>query len=99
MRLSERGTFAYCTLIEPDKQISRIRLSEKTHDVSCDTVCNFSALSVHTWGSSTGRSGQRVQWRYFNSYRLGEVVHCEFFPACLSILPVVPRGHEVNANC
>jgi hypothetical protein len=28
-------------LIEPDWQISRIRLSEKTHDVPCDAVCNF----------------------------------------------------------
>ncbi len=28
-------------LIEPDRRISRIRLSEKTHDVSCDAVCNF----------------------------------------------------------
>ena len=28
-------------LIEPDKRISRIRLSEKTHDVPCDAVCNF----------------------------------------------------------
>ena len=28
-------------LIEPDRQISRIRLSEKTHDVPCDAVCNF----------------------------------------------------------
>ena len=28
-------------LIEPDWQISRIRLSEKTHDVTCDAVCNF----------------------------------------------------------
>ena len=28
-------------LIEPDRQISRIRLSEKTHDVTCDAVCNF----------------------------------------------------------
>src|SRR5450755_1464250 len=27
-------------LIEPDRQISRIRLSEKTHDVPCDAVCN-----------------------------------------------------------
>ena len=27
-------------LIEPDRQISRIRLSEKTHDVTCDAVCN-----------------------------------------------------------
>ena len=28
-------------LIEPDRQISRIRLSEKTHDGPCDAVCNF----------------------------------------------------------
>jgi hypothetical protein len=28
-------------LIEPDWQISRIRLSEKTHDVPCDAVYNF----------------------------------------------------------
>jgi hypothetical protein len=28
-------------LIEPDRQISRIRLSEKTHDVACDAVCNY----------------------------------------------------------
>ena len=28
-------------LIEPDWQISRIRLSEKTHDVLCDAACNF----------------------------------------------------------
>ena len=28
-------------LIEPDRRISRIRLSEKTHDVTCDAVCNF----------------------------------------------------------
>ena len=28
-------------LVEPDRRISRIRLSEKTHDVPCDTVCNF----------------------------------------------------------
>ena len=28
-------------LIEPDRQISRIRLSEKTHNVPCDAVCNF----------------------------------------------------------
>ena len=28
-------------LIEPDWQISRIRLSEKTHDVPCDAACNF----------------------------------------------------------
>jgi hypothetical protein len=29
-------------LIEPDRQISRIRLSEKTHasNEACDTVCN-----------------------------------------------------------
>jgi hypothetical protein len=27
-------------LIEPDRQISRIRLSQKTHDVTCDAVCN-----------------------------------------------------------
>jgi hypothetical protein len=28
-------------LIEPDRRISRIRLSEKTHDVTCDAVCSF----------------------------------------------------------
>ena len=28
-------------LVEPDRQISRIRLSEKTHDVPCDAVGNF----------------------------------------------------------
>jgi len=28
-------------LIEPDRRISRIRLSEKTHDGPCDAVCNF----------------------------------------------------------
>ena len=28
-------------LIEPDRQISRIRLSEKTHVILCDAVCNF----------------------------------------------------------
>jgi hypothetical protein len=28
-------------LIEPDGQISRIRLSEKTHGVTCDAVCDF----------------------------------------------------------
>src|ERR1017187_7935922 len=28
-------------LVEPDRRISRIRLSEKTHDVPCDAVCNF----------------------------------------------------------
>jgi hypothetical protein len=28
-------------LIEPDRRISRIRLSEKTHDGMCDAVCNF----------------------------------------------------------
>jgi hypothetical protein len=28
-------------LIEPDRQISRIRLSEKTHEVTCDAACNF----------------------------------------------------------
>jgi hypothetical protein len=28
-------------LIEPDRQISGIRLSEKTHDVPCDAACNF----------------------------------------------------------
>ena len=31
-------------LIEPDRQISRIRLSEKTHDVSCDTVLQLLRL-------------------------------------------------------
>jgi hypothetical protein len=28
-------------LIEPDRQISRIRLSEKTHYVPCDAAGNF----------------------------------------------------------
>ncbi len=28
-------------LIEPDRQISCIRLSEKTHDGLCDAACNF----------------------------------------------------------
>jgi hypothetical protein len=28
-------------LIEPDRRSYRIRLSEKTHDVPCDAVCNF----------------------------------------------------------
>ena len=28
-------------LVEPDRRISRIRLSEKTHDGRCDAVCNF----------------------------------------------------------
>ena len=28
-------------LVEPDRRISRIRLSEKTHGVPCDAVCNF----------------------------------------------------------
>jgi hypothetical protein len=28
-------------LIEPDRRISRIRLSEKTHAVPCDAACNF----------------------------------------------------------
>jgi hypothetical protein len=28
-------------LIEPDRRISRIRLSEKTHDDPCDAACNF----------------------------------------------------------
>jgi len=28
-------------LVEPDRQISRIRLSEKTHDGPCDAACNF----------------------------------------------------------
>ena len=28
-------------LIEPDRRVSRIRLSEKTHDVTCDAVCSF----------------------------------------------------------
>jgi hypothetical protein len=27
-------------LVEPDRRISRIRLSEKTHDVPCDAVCD-----------------------------------------------------------
>jgi hypothetical protein len=27
-------------LVEPDRRISRIRLSEKTHHVPCDAVCN-----------------------------------------------------------
>jgi hypothetical protein len=28
-------------LVEPDRRISRIRLSEKTHDGLCDAACNF----------------------------------------------------------
>jgi len=28
-------------LVEPDRQISRIRLSEKTHEDSCDAVYSF----------------------------------------------------------
>jgi len=28
-------------VVEPDRQFSRIRLSEKTHDDPCDTVYNF----------------------------------------------------------
>ena len=28
-------------LIEPDRRSYRIRLSEKTHVVTCDAVCNF----------------------------------------------------------
>ena len=28
-------------LIEPDRRSYRIRLSEETHDVTCDAVCNF----------------------------------------------------------
>ena len=28
-------------LIEPDRRISRIRRSEKTHDRPCDSACNF----------------------------------------------------------
>ena len=27
-------------LVEPDRRISRIRLSEKTHAVPCDAVCD-----------------------------------------------------------
>jgi hypothetical protein len=34
-------SFQGTTLIEPDRQISRIRLSEKTHDGRCDVACNF----------------------------------------------------------
>ena len=34
-------------LIEPDWQISRIRLSEKTHAGPCDAACNFWNIS---WG-------------------------------------------------
>src|ERR1035437_7881571 len=41
---SPQSGLAWCCflfpLIEPDRQISRIRLSEKTHDVPCDAVCN-----------------------------------------------------------
>ena len=37
----ERQLASLQPLVEPDRRISRIRLSEKTHDVSCDTVCNF----------------------------------------------------------
>jgi hypothetical protein len=28
-------------LVEPDRRISRIRLSEKTHEVPCDAACNL----------------------------------------------------------
>ena len=28
-------------LIEPDRRISRIRLSEKAHAFACNAVCNF----------------------------------------------------------
>ena len=28
-------------LVEPDKRISRIRLSEQTHDGPCNAACNF----------------------------------------------------------
>ena len=28
-------------LVEPDRRIFRIRLSEKTHDDPCDAACNF----------------------------------------------------------
>jgi hypothetical protein len=34
-------SFQGTTLIEPDRRTSRIRLSEKTHDVTCDAVCSF----------------------------------------------------------
>ena len=37
----ERQLASLQPLIEPDRQISRIRLSEKTHNVTCDAVCNF----------------------------------------------------------
>jgi len=37
----ERQLASLQPLIEPDRQISRIRLSEKTHDVPCDAACNF----------------------------------------------------------
>jgi hypothetical protein len=40
----QSGLTGFCflfPLIEPDRQISRIRLSEKTHDVPWDAVCNF----------------------------------------------------------
>jgi len=40
-------------LIEPDWQISRIRLSEKTHDVPCDAVCNCWTQTVGWLDSSS----------------------------------------------
>jgi hypothetical protein len=43
-RSQQSGLAWFCflfPLIEPDKQISRIRLSEKTHEIPCDAVCNF----------------------------------------------------------
>ena len=43
--LSPQSGLTWCCflfpLIEPDWQISRIRLSEKTHVILCDAVCNF----------------------------------------------------------
>ena len=40
-------------LIEPDRRISRIRLSEKTHEGRCDAAGNF---STQHWGGQTHRT-------------------------------------------
>ena len=42
--LPQSGLAWFCflfPLIEPDRRSYRIRLSEKTHDVTCDATCNF----------------------------------------------------------
>ena len=36
-------------LVEPDRRISRIRLSEKTHDVPCDAVCIVRYLLIRSF--------------------------------------------------